>query len=94
MPTLIFFAVLFLIIMFLFFEFVRDNQISFDAFMHDKVLVSFGTLELEWTFPGVTANIGELPGHLQDLEVVHQGKSKLGLFSALLDDGESFVVIE
>jgi len=47
MPTLIFFAVLFLIIMFLFFEFVRDNQISFDAFMHDKVLVSFGTLELE-----------------------------------------------
>jgi len=94
MPTLILFAIFFLIIVLLFFEFVRNDITFFDAFVHDEVLVSFGTLELERTFPGVATNVGELSGHLQDLEVVHESKGKLGLFSAFLDDGESFIVTE
>ena len=94
MTTLIFFAILLIFLHFFLLEFIRNNQISFDALMHNKVFVSFGPLELERSFPGISANVAELTGHLKDLEMVHQGESYLGLFTTFFDDIESFIIVE
>ena len=95
MPSLILLPICLLIILTLIFsELIRDNQISLDALMHDQVLVSFSSLKLQGSFPNVAADVAELTGLLQDLEMVHQSESDLGLLFGFLDHLEGFVVVE
>jgi hypothetical protein len=92
--TLIFFAILLILLHFFLLEFIRNNQISFNALMHNKILVSLCPLELERPLPGIAANVAELTGHLKYLQVVHQSESYLGLLTTFFDDIERFIIVE
>lgn len=85
---------LLVIFVFIFSELVRNDQVSLDALMHNKELVAFCPLYVQWSPPDVTTNVAELSSNLQDLKVIHQSEGYFSLLSHLTDDLECFVVIQ
>jgi hypothetical protein len=69
MPSLIFLPVcvlLFLAVL-IFAEFIRNYESPGKALMHNEVLIPFGSLDLQTSLPGVTADVAELPSNLENL---------------------------
>lgn len=75
-------------------ELIGNDQTPGATLMHDKILVPLSPLYLQRPLPRVTANITELPGDLQDLEMVHEGKGHLRLLSGLADDQHRLPLIQ
>lgn len=62
--------------------------------MHDEVLVSFGSLDLQASLPGITANVAELSRNLKDFQVVHECESDLRLLSGFHEDRLRPIVVQ
>jgi hypothetical protein len=62
--------------------------------VHNQILITLSSLILETSLPDVAADVAELPGHLENLQVIHQSKGALRLFLGFFNNVEGFVVIQ
>ena len=62
--------------------------------MHDEELVPLGPLDVQRPSPNITANIAELSGYLQDLEVIHECERDFSLLFHLPNNVECPIVVQ